>query len=208
MPSVFWPPKAYHSDAKVALSWDSSTPLLLLENNTGNATQDFTPYMFDYRATWTPSTPNERGLTITFLERRFNDVDDPLNLQQHEGPTVILVKTAAWPSRTSAGSSPTGTGNADHSHDFENNDDAKMKGIIAGVVVGVVAAIVLMVFFCCRQCCCPGRRERRVKVDKEARLHPHLIVVTEGRGGGEDNCIVPDDEIGQLDHDPPPKYTP
>lgn len=221
--TVFWPPKAYHSDAKITLSWDASTPLVLLQNNTGNDTLDVTPYMYDYRATWTPGTPNERGLKISFLERRFNDVEDPLNLEQHDGPVVILVKTAAWPSRTSAGSGPTGSAGAvDHSHDFENDDDAKVKGIIAGVVVGVVAVIVLMGFFCCRQCCCPGRRERKVKVrrvDIGKIVHTHLNGVSEGAVGRrqsgdeisrvEENRGERDEEIEREAHDdPPPKYTP
>ncbi|KAF2854048.1 hypothetical protein T440DRAFT_465069 [Plenodomus tracheiphilus IPT5] len=171
----FWPPTTYHSDAKVALSWDPSDPLVLLRNNTGNDTQDYTPYMFDYRATSLPNLAHERSMKMSILERRFNDVDEPFNLAVHEGPTVVLVQTAEWPSRTSASASvgPTGTGSSSSTGREDGSDDDggggrdKKKDKIMGIVVSVVGVIVLVSFWFFGECWLNMRMEKRIR-DGEA----------------------------------------
>lgn len=216
----FWPTKSYHSDAKISLSWDSTDRFVIVRNNTGNDTQDYTPWMFDYRAIPLPNLPNQRAMKMSILERRFNDDLDPYNLASHAGPTVILVKTAEWPSRTSSYNRPTATNRSsnDDDDDDDDDDDRKMKGIIAGTVVGVIAAIVLAFFCCCRRYCAQ-RRGKRAKVDKEAQagiigqgkdvmaqrgglrtivhLHRTENVASPVEGGPRD-----DDEIrrGEVDH--------
>ncbi|KAH9873113.1 hypothetical protein J1614_005510 [Plenodomus biglobosus] len=236
--SIFWPTKSYHSDAKISLSWDPTDRFVIVRNNTGNDTQDYTPWMFDYRATPLPNLPNQRAMKMSILERRFNDDLDLYNLASHAGPTIILVKTAEWPSRTSSYNRPTATNRSSNDDDDDNDDDRKMKGIIAGTVVGIVAAIMLALFCCCRRCCC-AQRGKRVKEDKEVQagiigqgkdvmaqrgvlgtivhLHRTEDVASPVEGGpGNDHEIRRGDVVHRSQQgddvdchgDPPPKYMP
>lgn len=106
---------------------------------------------------------------MSFKERRFNDVDPPLNLKAHDGPTLILVKTAEWPSKTSAtfGATRTASQWATQKADARERD-SKHKGMIAGIVLGVLVFVTMLLSLCCWKCgCCKWRDGRGKKISKE-----------------------------------------
>lgn len=171
--------------------------MLILQNNTGNTTQDYTPYMFDSVAKPISGEAYVKSIKMTFLERRMDDKDDPFNLQEYDGPTIVLVKTAEWPTRTSARvgpATPTSSrwGDGEDSDDEDDDDDGRPKlraGSIAGIVIGAIVAAVLM-FMCCWRggCCgCAGKKGERGAVDKERQRYiieqGNELMMQKGVGG-------------------------
>lgn len=189
---VFWPTGYYNNDSGLNLDYEARPNILLLRNNTGNRTQDFTPYMYDYKANEIPGVQNEKTIKMYLQERRYNDETDPMNLKTYDGPTLILVKTAEWPTMTSASSRATATGKTNYSSD-DNDDDDKPKihpGAIVGIVLGSLVAAVAIFFLCCRNCCCCAKRTPRPKVDKQKQAHliEQGMELMEQRGGPTSNA--------------------
>lgn len=143
-----------------------------------------------------PSAPeNERSLKLYMRSR-----EEGKEVVNHEGPTVVLVRTAEW---TSESSRPTGTRTPSSYKDDDDDRDplsgltsGGMAGVIIGIVVGVVALITLC---CCCGCCgcCGGktkaaRRQERVKMDEEeqAQIVARGMELMEQKGGSGERGVA------------------
>ncbi|KAJ4362026.1 hypothetical protein N0V83_010967 [Neocucurbitaria cava] len=207
----FWPTGYYNNDSRLNLDYEGRPGVLFLRKNTGNGTQDFTPYLYDYKATEIPGVQNEKTIEMYFEERRLNDELDPMNLKTYHGPTLILVKTAEWPTMTSASSRATATAKSPYSSD-DDDDDGKPKlhpGAIVGIVLGSIVAAVAIFFLCCRNCCCGAKRTPRPKVDKQKQAHlidqgRELMEKrggTTGNGGDKSKAAVSSANVGLVGND-------
>jgi hypothetical protein len=153
----YWPTSYYDPSSQVEIIYDTTSAYMSPESNSGNTTEDLTSnFMFNSRATYIPGAPStEKSLKMYMRERRFgNDVADKSNWQDHEGPTIIMVRTSTS-TTTSRYAYATSTGHSSSSS-YKYNDDGGGKvalspGAIAGIVVGVVLALILLIVCCCRQ---------------------------------------------------------
>ncbi|KAF1938580.1 hypothetical protein EJ02DRAFT_425603 [Clathrospora elynae] len=207
----FWPPSSYASDAKVALSWDPSSPLVLLGNNTGNSTEDFTPYMFDSAALTISGVQNEKTIKMSILERRMDDKVDPFNLEIHDGPTLVLVKREEWPSSTSASARATATSRPHYNDDDEGEDKPKGKSStkIAAVAVGVVGGVLFLFLWCCGISHIKKRKNWRVEKERATVGRQDTQLVRQNGfvhkdGPGEEAV---EERVARMS-EAPPAYTP
>jgi hypothetical protein len=230
--NFYWPPTYYHPDSKVAIEYDLTSRLLLVMNNTGNRSEYFSEYMFDSEARAIPGTRNEKSMKMYMRERVFNDDVDPWNLEVHEGPTVILVKTAAFTTTTrSARATATRRPYSYDSDDDDDDDDGPRLsgGAIAGIVIGAIVGLVFIISCCCCGCC-GKKKDPKPKIDPEQQAR----IVAQGVELMEQGKVVqphvqnvtPTVEVGMRATDvdiermeqarapaysaeaPPPKYTP
>ncbi|KAF2030644.1 hypothetical protein EK21DRAFT_88764 [Setomelanomma holmii] len=230
----YWPPAYYHSDSRVSVEYDLSSAWLFLQNNTGNGTEYFSQYMFTSKALPIPGTMNEKSMKMYMRERRFTKEEgvDPYNLEVHEGPAVILVKTAEFTS-TIQSARATATARPNYSSSSDDNDRPKLAGgAVAGIVIGALVALFLLI--CCCSCCgcCGakkknGRTETSLTAEEQARIvsqgtelleqgkvvHPHgqsipRPVVVHGRVMGVDDARGEEGRVPGYAEEAPPKYTP
>ncbi|KAF2824969.1 hypothetical protein CC86DRAFT_447004 [Ophiobolus disseminans] len=212
----YWPPTYYHSDSRVAIEYDLTSSLTLFQPNTGNSTEYFTSYMFDRKALPIPDTRTEKSMKMYMRERRYgSDVLDKTNLAVHEGPTIILVKTADFTSSTRSLTRATATSRpysgSSRSSDYDDKPHFS-SGALAGVIIGSIIGFVAVMVCCCRGCC--GKKRRAAKPELSAEEQMRIAAqglelmeqrkavgvreAEEGRGGGG---VV-------HEEGPPPKYTP
>ncbi|KAF2476805.1 uncharacterized protein BDR25DRAFT_338957 [Lindgomyces ingoldianus] len=229
----YWPPKYYHSDAKICLEYDLNSYFAYFRYNWGNKTQEFTPAMYEAVASPIPGQLNEKMMRMYLLERRFNTSLDPYNLETYDGPKLILVKTAEFPSRTrSYGITATVTTQSSNhnSHSSSGISSQKAAGIALATIFGIIAVLVLL---CCR--CCLGRRNKNAggvngRAEDFARRVPDLQTQsenipsrTQGTNFGEEMTTldmnnepqrptrIRDADLESLppyNIDKPPKYSP
>lgn len=231
----YWPQAYYNATSKVAIEYDLASNLLLLLNNTGNRTEAFTSFMFERKALPISGTQNEKSMKLYMRERRINDQSDPLNLKVHDGPTLTLVKTADFTSRTSARATSSGTSYRTSLNDNDHSDRLA-QGAIAGIIIGALLGFVILILFCCYGCCSgKGRRAAKPKISheehariiaqgtelmaqrgtmgegqKEPGAHTRLLTSgTEGaRWSGERDAARAEEARAGDFGAPPPKYTP
>jgi hypothetical protein len=198
-------------------------------NNTGNRTESFTEYMYNSQASKIPGTADEKSLKMYMRERVFNDDVDPLNLKVHEGPTVVLVKTAHW--TTTTRSAWTTATQRPSRFDSDSDSDPRLSGgKIAGIVVGVIGALFFLITCCCYNCCCGTKREPKPKINPEeqARIVAQGVELMEQgkRVQPQVQSVTPTLNVGNRATDveiermrdarapeytaepPPPRYTP
>lgn len=224
----------YNFSSSVALSYDPSSPLALLHANTGNGTQSLTPDVFDNIAMQIAGEQYEKELKVSILERHMDDTSDLHNLEIHDGPTLILVKTAEWPTATSTSSGATATGSYVDDGSDSDDDEPKLRaikgGVLAGIVLGVIAIVLLSVYCCCWKAgCCGCRTKRAERMSPEERanvvelgnelMEQKPVVVTERVETSEDRRETNDparlEEARIVPTKPelaadelPPRYTP
>lgn len=142
--------------------------------------------MYEQHALAIPGAPTtERALKMYMRTKQ--EGKDVIN---HEGPTLVLVKTAEYPSPSSR---PTGSGSY-------NNDDDKdaltglTSGQMAGIIVGIIVAIIAGITLCCCYGCCAccgvkpraARAARRSRMDEEeqAKVVAQGMELMEQKGSG------------------------
>ncbi|KAL6709329.1 hypothetical protein ACN47E_001736 [Coniothyrium glycines] len=201
----YWPVNNYSSNAKVALSWNLTLDSLPFHDNSGNGTQDFTPFMFDSSAVAIPGTQHEKALQMRLVERRTSNDTQPNSLEIHDGPTLILVQTSAWPSAASTAGQATPTVNSyDGMADMEAeaNGRALKAGAIVGIVFGVLAVAMAIAYCCCWKggCCGLGKRGREARMARQQQAD----FIEEG------SEVVPRKEAVVLEKsaESPPRYSP
>lgn len=217
---VYWPPGYYHSDGAISLEYDLEASITNFYDNTGNQTQDFTPYMYTNKAVSIPGSRNEKSLRMYLLERRTDPSFPVLNYEVHDGPEVILVKTAEFPSTTSASARASATSrynNNDNDDDDDDDDDGWKRKRTAVIVIPTVIVSAFLIWFCfARSCCCKkGNGQRNVaaseSVEREENLEPSMVhdrpigvpaTVPATASGNRVEVLPPYEE------DAPPKYAP
>jgi hypothetical protein len=210
----YWPPAYYDPDSKLAIDYNVTSKYFILSNNTGNRTQAFTPSMFDEEAEAIPGKVNEKSMKMYFRERRMNDQSDPKNLENHDGPTLILVKTAAF---TTISVTVTSTRKPKYDSDDDDDDRHLVGGAVAGIIVSVIVVVIIFFTCCCYACgCTKGRRSAKPTIDKAE----HTRIIAQGtelmqqRGGAQDESSRQRHAPGREEEaraetpEPPPKYTP
>jgi hypothetical protein len=197
-------------------------------NNTGNRTDYYTPYMYETGLS-IPGVVGERRLPMYFLERRIDNPGlDTFNLEVHDGPEIVLVKTAeftttTWNPRTSATATATGSPS---SGDFDDGKPRLSSMAAAGIVVGILVTVTIAVCFCC--CACRRKKEREengIPRTQENRVWlaqvehmrsrpsgPPFILSRprqsgEGVGGETNPVFARDGEGDDVVTVPPPPYT-
>lgn len=171
---------------------------------------------------------------MTILERRMDDKVDQFNLKVHDGPTIVLVKTADWPITTSRTSSwPIATFTPPND-DRQQKEDAQFRGVKAGVLVAIpliVAVVVILSVYCCcwKNGCCGRQPDRGPKMtrqeqvelleegnilmqQKNATVAPRSAPM-EGQVGVSHMLVQEEARIGPARRDvnadePPPQYMP
>lgn len=74
------------------------------------------------------------------------------DLPHHAGPTMILVKTAAF--TTTRYARPTSTARSGYDSDDDDDDGPNLSaGAIAGIVIGSIVGFLLLLVCCCKGCC-------------------------------------------------------
>jgi hypothetical protein len=215
----YWPQNYYHPSSRVAIEYDLTSKFLFLLNNTGNRTEDFTSYMYSRSALSIPGKPNERSLKLYMRERRVGDdvpEDEVLNLAVHEGPTVILVKTAEF-STTVRSARATATSRSSYrgGYDSDDDDDDRPRlssGAIVGVVFGSIIGFALLLFCCCKGCCGANKgkpaRPTMAKEEKDRIVREGLELMEQRKAPAvdvQDGMARAEEGRGDV---PPPKYTP
>jgi hypothetical protein len=151
----YWPTSYYDPSSQVEIIYDTTSSYMFPGSNSGNTTEDLTNNsMFNSRARYIPDAPSsERSLKMFMRERRVGDgVVEKWNQQDHEGPTIILVRTPT--TTTSRYSYATSTGRSGSSYNSNDDGDGKKQlspGAIAGIVMGIAMAGVLLLVCCFRQ---------------------------------------------------------
>lgn len=111
----------------------------------------------------------------TYIYERPPNADGYLpKLNAYDGPTLTLVKTAAWPAATDA--SATNKASSD-------SDDDVSPGTIVGAVLGVLILVFLLILvcWCCGCCCCAAysaKRRRKPRPDPPS-PQPRTIALRE-----------------------------
>ncbi|KAH8707602.1 hypothetical protein GQ44DRAFT_471312 [Phaeosphaeriaceae sp. PMI808] len=177
--TFFWPKSYYSPDSKIELEYDqTSTSTSYWRNNTGNQTQFFTEWIFERKARPILGNPNEKSMKMFMEERRVGSD----SLKVHDGPTLILVKTADF-TTTSARPAYTirpGSGSEGPSHDGPH--------VRSGVII-----------VCCGR---KGRVSgRKIDKDEQARM------IKEGTELMEQGGVRQETRFGTTAI-APPKYTP
>jgi len=211
----FWPIRYYDPSSKLEITYDPMSSYMVPENNTGFTTEDFTSsYMFNIRASYIPEAPsNERSLKLYMRERRFgDDVIDKLNSQDHEGPTIILVKTST--TTTSRWSYATSTGRSSVYTSSRNDNDSEKAplspGAIAGIAVGIGLACILFMIVCCRQIRETSSAEQRridaiISTEEQKRINREAMELMQQQNVQREVDGV--DGMGVATGDRPPAYT-
>jgi hypothetical protein len=212
--SLYWSPSFYDSSAKLALDYNLVYPTASFSNNTGNKTIYVGQYIYDNYAKKIDGKENERSLKLWMREKK----DASAKVDTFDGPTIILVKTAAFTTITAG--RPSGTRSAKSGHDHDD-EDAKFKGVIAGIVMGVLVGITLLVTCCAWGCgcCCFGKRKGNDR-DMQSKIVEQGAELMGQRSGGAGRVGSGSEQMahegltrGQgrresLSEDPPPKYVP
>jgi hypothetical protein len=172
--------------------------------------------MFDKEAEAIPGKVNEKSIKMYLRERRMIDQANPMSLENHDGPTLILVKTADF---TTTGSGTKATSTRQSSYDSHDDDDRHIVGgAIAGIIIGVIVVIVALITCCCYACGCKkGGRGAKPKIDgaEHARIIAQGTELMQQRGTARnDSSLQPlapervEETRAQSLEEPPPKYTP
>lgn len=151
--------------------------------------------MYDYRAT-SIGKVNERALKFSMQERMFKEGVAPMNLKTYDGPTIVLVKTAAFTTSTRSASRATSTSRPSSSS--KSSDVARHglpAGAVAGVAIGGMVALVMILFWI-RVCCgCCGwwpaaggvkPAKRTIDEQERKRIVDQGMELMEGGGGGRE----------------------
>lgn len=122
----------------------------------------------------------------------------------HEGPTVVLVKTAdlssSAPRASFTGKAPSGGGSNDDDDDVDalsGLTSGGMAGVIIGILVGVIALITVCCCYGCCACCGVKPRAARKKMDREEQVR----IVAQGTELMEQRGVKTGEEMraGTLD---------
>jgi hypothetical protein len=199
-------------------------------NNTGNRSEYFSEYMFDSEARTIPGTRNEKSMKMYMRERVFNDDVDPWNLEVHEGPMVILVKTAEFTTTTRSVRATATRRPYSYGSDDDDDDGPQLsRGAIAGIVIGAIVGLIFIISCCCCGCC-GKKKQTKPKIDPEQQarivaqgvelmeqgkvVQPHVQSVTPAVVVGTRATDVNIERMAEARapayaaEAPPPKYTP
>ncbi|KAH4292909.1 hypothetical protein HBH64_179200 [Parastagonospora nodorum] len=217
----YFPRSFYGNDSKIYLGYTLSTSITPRLNNTGNTTLLVGESLYATFGLNIPGVRNEKTLAVV-MRAKAPGVSEA---EVYAGPTVVLVKTAEFPSAT-ATSRP--------KSDDDDDEDAltgltggEMAGIIVGVIVGIIALVTVC---CCYGCCgCCGGRKRAGRVmgseERERVVKEGVELMEQGgargmrveapvlAGPGRDEIERVEAERARVDEevvrdyiDPPPAY--
>jgi hypothetical protein len=169
--------------------------------NTGNYSQLISDNLYTYRAINVEGKKDEKYLAWYMRSRPEADLD-PANVERHAGPTIILVKTAAFTSTA------TSTATASSKPNYDDDDDVDSltgltSGGMAGIIVGVLVGIVVLITACCwGGCCCCGPKQKRRpgftigKEERERRVRLGTELMEGGGGGKVEGAKIGENEVG------------
>jgi hypothetical protein len=174
--------------------------------NDGNYSQLIHDNLYTYRAINVDGKKDEKYLAW-YMRSRLESDFDPANVERHAGPTVILVKTAAF---TSTATSTSTASSKPNKGDDDDDDIDSLTGLtsggMAGIIVGILVAIVGLVTACCWMgcCCCGPKQKRRPKftMSKEEQLERVRLgteLMEQRCGGGGDVGKASGGKIGERE---------
>ncbi|KAF1842919.1 uncharacterized protein K460DRAFT_356714 [Cucurbitaria berberidis CBS 394.84] len=162
----YWPASYYPPGSGLAVSFDNFSTFY---GNTGNRTENFMLYVYNFIATNISGVQNEKTIQMSIRERHFDNKKDPFNLKKHDGPTLILVKTAeTLASRTSTSDISWATATRRPRYKTSNEPTLSPGGIV-GILIGVVFGIVALIW-CFRSFCCAARERASIDRKEQARI--------------------------------------
>lgn len=110
-------------------------------------TLDIGKEQWDKQGVVVPDKDNERAVQMYMRSR----VSGSSDVKNHEGPTIILVKTADFSPSPSPTSKPS-------YNDSDDDDIDALTGLssggMAGVIIGILAGVIALVTACCCFGCC------------------------------------------------------
>jgi hypothetical protein len=198
--------------------------------NDGNMTEPVGYNEYEHRTISVPGEQNARLLDIFMHSREISSKE----VRNHRGPTLILVKTAAFDDGYKPPQYKYPSGNDDDDKDpLTNMSSGQMAGTIIAILVVIIGFIIAC---CCCGCCggcggCAKKRPARPTIDggERARVIVQGTELMEQRKSGKAPALpqplgneervgegsAGQDEITRTNEarardfiDPPPKYTP